>query len=452
MGGEKFAQWSQVTVPELQAYMGFMILMGIIHMPSIYDYWKKDDIYHYSPVASRISRDRFFELHRYLHFADNDVLAPPGDPRYNKLGKIQPVLDRLREVFRSVYCPSQNVIVDEAMIPFKGRSTLKQYMPMKPVKRGIKVWAMSDAVNGYMSEFEVYTGRKANAVEKNLGANVVKTLTKPYINTYRHIYIDNFFTSIGLLIDLLKCGLYACGTVRTNRKGFPGQLKTLAKKGLGERGRSQTFQHECLSATVWQDNKPVPVVATNSDPTISTEVLRKNKDGSRVAVTCPQSMKLYNQFMGGVDHNDQLRGYYNVRLKCRKFYKYIFWFLFDVAVTNSYILFNHFNADPQTRVPDLKTYRVELAKSLIADYCSRKRRGRPSLSAPIKRFCQSHFPVRGAEKGRRCYYCYNYNHVRHETVWYCRDCDHFLCHNGRENDCFLLYHTHHVVNESASSE
>ena len=176
MGGERFAQWSQVTVPELQAYMGFMILMGIVHMPSIYDYWRKDEIYHYSPIASRISRDRFFELHRYLHFADNSVLAPPGDPMYEKLGKIRPVLDRLREVFRSVYSPPQNVSVDEAMIAFKGRSTLKQYMPLKPVKHGIKVWTMSDAVHGYVSEFEVYTGRKGNAVEKNLGANVVKTL------------------------------------------------------------------------------------------------------------------------------------------------------------------------------------------------------------------------------------------------------------------------------------
>ena len=72
-------------------------------------------------------------------------------------------------------------------------------------------------------------------------------------------------------------------------------------------------------------------------------------------------MQLYNKFMGGVDHNDQLRGYYNVRMKCRKFYKYIFWFLFDVAVTNSYILFRHYNADPNTHVPDLKSFRVELA-------------------------------------------------------------------------------------------
>ena len=447
MGGEKYAQWTQVTVPELQAYMGFMILMGIVHLPSIYDYWKKDEVFHYSPVASRISRDRFFELHRYLHFADNSILSPPGDPGYDKLGKIKPVIDRLREVFKTVYCPHKNVSVDEAMIPFKGRSTMKQYMPLKPIKRGIKVWAMSDAINGYVSEFDVYTGRKGNSVEKNLGANVVKTLTAPYRNTYRHIYFDNFFASIGLLIDLFKQGLYGCGTVRTNRKGFPEELKTLAKKGLGERGRSKTFQHGNVSATVWQDNKPVPVIATNGDPTVRTEVHRKNKDGSRAVVPCPESVELYNRYMGGVDRNDQLRGYYNVRLKCRKFYKYIFWFLFDVSVTNSYIVFRQYVRNPDKCVSDLKTFRVELASSLIADYCSRKRPGRPSLSAPTKRFCQAHFPVRGAERGRRCFYCYTYNHARHETVWYCKDCDRFLCHNGRENDCFLLYHTHHVINE-----
>ena len=220
-------------------------------------------------------------------------------------------------------------------------------------------------------------------MERNLGSSVVKTLTQAYYNTYRHLYFDNFFF-IQLLLDLLKSGLYGCGTTRTNRKGFPVALKPLAKKGLGERGRSRTYQYGNITATVWQDNKPVPVIASNGDPTIQTEVLRKGKDGSRVQVICPQSVALYNTYMGGVDHNDQLRGYYNVRLKCRKFYKYIFWFLFNVAVTNSYILFRQYVQNPDIRVPDLKTFHVELAQSLIADYCSRKHPGRPSLSAPIK--------------------------------------------------------------------
>ena len=106
-------------------------------------------------MASRISRDHFFELHRFLHFAENSSLHPPGHPSYDKLGKVQPILIRLAEAFQTVYSPQVNVSVDEAMIRFKGRSTLKQYMPKKPIKRGIKVWALSDAVNGYMSEFEV---------------------------------------------------------------------------------------------------------------------------------------------------------------------------------------------------------------------------------------------------------------------------------------------------------
>lgn len=42
--------------------------------------------------------------------------------------------------------------------------------------------------------------------------------------------------------------------------------------------------------------------------------------------------------MGGVDRGDQLRQYYHLRLKSRKFYKYIFWFLVDVSITNTYIL------------------------------------------------------------------------------------------------------------------
>ena len=231
------------------AYMGFMILMGIVHLPSIYDYWKKDEVYHYSPVASRISRDRFFELHRYLHFADNSSLGLPGTPEYNKLGQIKPIIEKLSERFCSVYTPQMNVAIDEAMIPFKGRSTLKQYMPLKPVRRGIKVWALADSLNGFVSGFDVYTGKMTNAVEKNLGANVVKTLIQHYSNAFRHVYFDNFFNGIGLLLDL-KSGLYGCGTLQSNKKSFPVDLKSVVKKGMKERGESQTRQYNNLTVSV----------------------------------------------------------------------------------------------------------------------------------------------------------------------------------------------------------
>ena len=62
------------------------------------------------------------------------------------------------------------------MIKFQGRSSLKKYMPQKPIKRGIKVWVLADSRNGYFSRLEVYTGRKRNT-EHGLGEIVVKDLT-----------------------------------------------------------------------------------------------------------------------------------------------------------------------------------------------------------------------------------------------------------------------------------
>ena len=64
------------------------------------------------------------------------------------------------------------------MIPFKGRSLMKQYVPWKSVKRGFKVWTMADARNGYMYDFNVYTGatgnRKMDLGEKLLWQNPSK--------------------------------------------------------------------------------------------------------------------------------------------------------------------------------------------------------------------------------------------------------------------------------------
>ena len=294
-----------------------MILMGLVKMPSIYDYWQKDEVYHYAPVASRISRDRFFELHRYLHFVDNSTVGVPDTSEYDRLSKVRPVVTMLSDRFAAVYSPMRDISINEAMVPFKGRSSLKKYMPKKPTKRGIKVWMRADALNGYVSAFEVYVGKKGDSVEHDLRGKVVKTLTEELQNIYRHVYFDNYFSSVNLLLDLFRDGLYACGTLRLNRKGFPAELKTPAKKGLKERGDSKTYQRGNLTTTVWQNNKPVTIIATNSDPTSSDTVTHKKKDGTRQSYTCPMSVAQYNKYMEGVDHNDQLRRYYHVRLKCR---------------------------------------------------------------------------------------------------------------------------------------
>ena len=137
----------------------------------------------------------------------------------------------------------------------------------------------------------------------------------------------------------------------------------------------------------------------------------KGRDGTTTTYSCPNSLALYNRHICGVDRNDQLRGYYHVRLKCRKYYKYIFWFMFDLAITNAYILSQ---SHPDHRGNSLKDFRTTLAKELIGTYSGRKQTGRPSIGPPTKRFCQYHFPLRRTDGAyRRCHYCYHYR-----NLWY----------------------------------
>ena len=76
------------------------------------------------------------------------------------------------------------------------------------------MWVRADSRNGYFSLFEVYTGKKKGAVEHQLGARVVKDLTKELQGKWHLVYFDNCFTSYSLLSDLEKSGVYGCGTER----------------------------------------------------------------------------------------------------------------------------------------------------------------------------------------------------------------------------------------------
>jgi len=95
---------------------------------------------------------------------------------------------------------------------------------------------------------------------------------------------------------------------------IPGEL---------QRGESKYRQRGNLVVTTWRDRKLVYIMSTNVSPTTTTTVKRRTKDGHVENVTCPLSIQLYNSYMGGVDRADQFRGYYHVRMKSHKFYRFV---------------------------------------------------------------------------------------------------------------------------------
>ncbi|XP_053378642.1 uncharacterized protein LOC128548215 [Mercenaria mercenaria] len=116
-------------------------------------------------------------------------------------------------------------------------------------------------------------------------------------------------------------GLYACGTVRVNRVGFPKDLKK--PRDVRNRGESKVLQYgdTNLTATVWKDKRLVHHLSTLSDSRDTRDAQRRV--GRKVlCLHQPHTVFAYNQFMGGVDLHDQFRMKYNVGRCSKKWWRY----------------------------------------------------------------------------------------------------------------------------------
>ena len=125
---------------------------------------------------------------------------PRGARNHDKLFKVHPLLEAVNKAFLDEYLPWRDISVHQAMVKFKGKLSLKQYMPMKPIKQGIKIWECCDSSNSYACNLQIYTGKQDGGnVEHVLGYRVVRELTQPFIGKNHHVYCENYFSSIDLV-------------------------------------------------------------------------------------------------------------------------------------------------------------------------------------------------------------------------------------------------------------
>ena len=142
LGDAAEGRWTDITAEDMWAFLGFVIFMGINRLPQMNLYWNTSPEFRYHAIADQMTRDRFKDILRFFHFCDNSILQPtsPQDPHTrDRLWKIRPVIEAIVTACRTNYRPHREQAIDEAMVAFKGRSSLKQYLPMKPVKRGFKI-------------------------------------------------------------------------------------------------------------------------------------------------------------------------------------------------------------------------------------------------------------------------------------------------------------------------
>lgn len=146
---QKSGRCVNTTYNELSNFLGIHVMSSIVRMPSYKMYWAQET--RYPLIADVMSRNRFEALKTAFHINDNSNCKSRSDPAYDKLFKVRPLIDKLRENFLTIE-PEEHNSIDEIMIPFKGRSSLKQYIKIKPHKWGIKVFSRA-GISGIVYDF-----------------------------------------------------------------------------------------------------------------------------------------------------------------------------------------------------------------------------------------------------------------------------------------------------------
>ncbi|CAB4018038.1 zinc finger BED domain-containing 1-like, partial [Paramuricea clavata] len=204
-----FLQHKEAMIIQLQNqiehYIKYLVIDG---NENPFKWWQRNKEL---PLLSQLAK-RFLKLVTLLHFVDNNAIT--DEEKKGRLWKLRPWLDATRQNFLQIP-PKECQSIDEIIIPFKGRSCLKVYMPKKPHGKNFKDFA------------------------------------------------DNYFSSVALAEKLKKRQIYYIGTVKMNcvtgnKLPKPKEMKKTARGHCV----AQVERNTNVVCVQWKDNKVVSLISS----------------------------------------------------------------------------------------------------------------------------------------------------------------------------------------------
>jgi hypothetical protein len=111
--------FNPISREEFDTLLGLFFHMGNVKFPKINDYWRTDILCKNEIFLMCMSRNRFLQILRGLHFADQEH---PED----RLCKVRPLLDYFNQKVEELYEPNRYVSIDKSMILWRGKLIFRQ--------------------------------------------------------------------------------------------------------------------------------------------------------------------------------------------------------------------------------------------------------------------------------------------------------------------------------------
>ncbi|XP_039550046.1 piggyBac transposable element-derived protein 4-like, partial [Pimephales promelas] len=352
--------WKDFDVTDLQAYIGLLILAGVYKSKgeATASLWNADTGRAIFPAT--MSLKTFHVFSRVIRFDDKETRQ--GRRERDKLAAIRDVWDKWVQRLPFLYNPGPHITVDECLVPFRGRCPFRQYIPSKPAKYGIKIWAACDAQSSYAWNMQVYTGKSpGEAPEKNQGMRVVLDMAEG-LNGH-NITCDNFFTSYALGEELLKKKVTMLGTVRKNKPELPSELLAMKNRKVTSSMFAFTEKATVVSYCPKKGKNVLLMSTMHKDAVLSDREDRK-----------PQMVLDYNETKGGVDNLDKVTATYSCRRMTARWPLVIFFNIIDVSAYNAFVLWREINKDWNSgKLSRRRIFLEQLGYELVKPHIERRR-------------------------------------------------------------------------------
>ena len=274
--------WVPTTSKEIRVWLGINIYFGLYPLKVRDDYWRIHKMGQFMSIV------RFEQIRRFFSLDNNTApsITPYLQPWFYR---IQRVSDLIRTACRTAYSPSSHIAIDEAMVPFEGRSRHIIKIKRKPINTGYKLWCIGD--HGYIWTWlfhsrvdgvETFTKNQQTrwpqlSVDSAGNPSFKSALLAPTFALILRlasqlpkghrfcIYLDNLFLNVPVAQCLLAMNIYCIGTTRKKAAGVPIRLQSYLDNNNNELLWDSTIAEVVDGNTncfVWQDNKPVVTIST----------------------------------------------------------------------------------------------------------------------------------------------------------------------------------------------
>lgn len=347
----------KTTRNEILAFIGLLFLSGVkkANHTNFLELWNADgsgiEIF-----RACMSYNRFLFLLSAIRFDSKATRAERK--KTDKLAAVRSILNQFINNCKSSYCLGEYLTIDEMLLPFRGRCSFIQYIPNKPAKYGLKIFAVCDSKTFYVSNIELYCGKQPEGPYSvaNSPNEIVMRLLDDLRGTRRNLSCDNWYTSYPLAMSLLDKNITLVGTLKKNKRELPPEF--LPNKTRVVNSSLFGFQKNIMIASyVPKRNKAVVLLSTmHDDDAINSETQK------------PEVIHFYNSTKGGVDTVDQMTSHYSVSRRTNRWTLCFFFQLINIAGLNSQILYNSIHAEnPVRRRLFLKSLALELMKNHLEE-------------------------------------------------------------------------------------